>query len=154
MDSIPYFRRLFAYDDWANREVLTRLQTNSTARSLELLAHIFGAQRIWFERLTGVPQNTPVWPKFTLQQCEQQAAELPKVWNNYLDQKTTLNDSISYQNTRGESFSSRVEDILMHVIMHAAYHRGQIASVTRASGHTPAYTDFIHSIRQGHVASL
>src|SRR5215813_10764637 len=110
MDSISHFRRLFAYDDWANREVLAALQAESTARSLELLAHIFGAQRIWFERLTGLPQDTPVWPKFNLQQCSQQAVELPKQWNDYLDQRTNLDDRISYQNSRGESFSSRVED--------------------------------------------
>ena len=154
MDAIANIRRLFAYDDWANREVLTSQQASSTARSLELLAHIFGAQRIWFERLTGVPQNTPVWPKFDLQQCAQQATELPKLWNKYLDQRSTLDESISYKNTRGETFSSRIEDVLMHVVMHGAYHRGQIASDTRASGYTPAYTDFIHSVRQGHVPSL
>jgi uncharacterized damage-inducible protein DinB len=35
--------------------------------------------------------------------------------------------------------------------MHSAYHRGQIASQMRASGKTPAYTDFIHGVRQGLV---
>ena len=154
MNSIEHFRRLFSYDDWANREVLTFLQTNSTARSMELIAHIFGAQRIWFERLTGIAQNTPVWPKFDLQQCQQQTVELPKLWNEYLDQRTMLDDLISYRNTRGESFSNRVEDILMHVVMHGAYHRGQIATDMRSAGFTPAYTDFIHSVRQGHVPSL
>jgi uncharacterized damage-inducible protein DinB len=37
----------------------------------------------------------------------------------------------------------------MHVIMHSAYHRGQIAAEVRAAGLTPAYTDFIQSVRQG-----
>jgi uncharacterized damage-inducible protein DinB len=154
MDTIEHFRRLFSYDDWANREVLTSLQTNNTVRSMELFAHIFGAQRIWFERLTGISQNTPVWPKFDLRQCQQQAEGLPKLWSRYLDQRTTLADPISYKNTRGESFSSRIEDILMHVVMHGAYHRGQIATDMRSAGHTPAYTDFIHSVRQGYVPPL
>jgi uncharacterized damage-inducible protein DinB len=44
-----------------------------------------------------------------------------------------------------------VEDILTHVLLHSAYHRGQIASQTRAAGGTPAYTDFIHAVRQGFV---
>ena len=39
----------------------------------------------------------------------------------------------------------------MHVLMHSAYHRGQIAADMRAAGLTPAYTDFIHSVRQGFV---
>lgn len=42
-------------------------------------------------------------------------------------------------------------DILTHVLMHSAYHRGQIASHMRANGKTPAYTDFIHAVRQGFV---
>jgi uncharacterized damage-inducible protein DinB len=37
------------------------------------------------------------------------------------------------------------------VVMHSAYHRGQIASHMRESGQTPAYTDFIHAMRQGFV---
>jgi uncharacterized damage-inducible protein DinB len=153
MDSIEHFRRLFSYDDWANREVLAALQKSggTPVRSLELLAHIFSAEKLWLERLTKTPQSTPVGPKFSLEQCQQQAAELPKLWNTYLDQKSSLDEIISYKNSKGESFSSRVEDILMHVIMHAAYHRGQIASDTRASDQTPAYTDFIHAVRQGFV---
>jgi len=35
--------------------------------------------------------------------------------------------------------------------MHSAYHRGQIATAMRAAGYAPAYTDFIHCIRQGFV---
>ena len=42
-----------------------------------------------------------------------------------------------------------MEDILTHVLLHSAYHRGQIASQVRAGGEQPAYTDFIHAVRQG-----
>jgi uncharacterized damage-inducible protein DinB len=37
----------------------------------------------------------------------------------------------------------------MHVLLHSVYHRGQIALQMRSSGAEPAYTDFIHSVRQG-----
>ena len=47
-----------------------------------------------------------------------------------------------------ERYSSRIVDVLTHVIMHSAYHRGQIASDIRADGGEPAYTDFIHAVRQ------
>jgi len=40
---------------------------------------------------------------------------------------------------------------LTHVIMHSAYHRGQIALEMRAAGMEPAHTDFIHAVRQGLV---
>jgi uncharacterized damage-inducible protein DinB len=58
---------------------------------------------------------------------------------------------VSYKNSKGEPWSSAEEDVLMHVVMHSAYHRGQIATDMRANGFTPAYTDFIHAIRQGLV---
>ena len=62
--------------------------------------------------------------------------------------KNRFNDPIAYTNTKGERYSSRIVDVLTHVIMHSAYHRGQIASDIRADGGEPAYTDFIHAVRQ------
>ena len=83
-------------------------------------------------------------------QCEHHAQQLGNVWSNYLDQlgEAGFEKNVAYQNTKGESWSNSVDDILTHVIMHSAYHRGQIASDMRATGHTPAYTDFIHGVRQ------
>jgi uncharacterized damage-inducible protein DinB len=58
---------------------------------------------------------------------------------------------VIYKNTKGESWTNRRQDILMHVIMHSAYHRGQIATDIRGAGFAPPYTDFIHGVRQGFV---
>ena len=44
-----------------------------------------------------------------------------------------------------------MRDILAHVVLHSAYHRGQIAAAVRAGGGEPAYTDMIHAVRQGLV---
>jgi uncharacterized damage-inducible protein DinB len=52
---------------------------------------------------------------------------------------------------QGESFINAIEDILQQVITHSAYHRGQIATDLRSAGFTPAYTDFIHAVRNGLV---
>ncbi len=155
MDLTNHLRRLFAYDDWANREVLAGMRATGTApaRSLKLMAHIFAAERLWLERLEQKKQSVPVWPEFTLEQCEAQAAELPVLWKKYLGGRAEadLARAISYKNSKGESWNSRKDDILMHVILHSAYHRGQIAADMRAAGFTPAYTDFIHGVRQGFV---
>jgi uncharacterized damage-inducible protein DinB len=155
MDSVAHFRRLFAYDDWANRETLGLLQARADPpqRSLELLAHIVSAKRLWLDRILGTRQTMPVWPDFRSDQYAQQVQESASRWADYLSQKTEpeLEEKISYQNTIGESFSSRIDDIMMHVSAHGAYHRGQVAADMRAHGLTPAYTDFIHSIRQGFV---
>ena len=60
-----------------------------------------------------------------------------------------LAEAVSYKNSKGEVWSNSVQDILMHVVIHSAYHRGQIAADMRSAGHVPAYTDFIHGVRQG-----
>ena len=149
-----YLRRQFAYDEWANREVLTAIRgSGASGRSLQLMAHILSAERLWLGRLKQQPQSLPVWPEFNLEQCDAQATEVARLWREYLDLVTAgdVAQSVSYKNSKGEPWASTVMDILTHVVMHSAYHRGQIASHMRASGQTPAYTDFIHAVRQGLV---
>lgn len=155
MDLTEHLRRQFSYDAWANREVLSAMRAHGGGdpRSLQLLSHILAAERLWMERLEQQPQSTPVWPERDLAQCEAEASEMGRLWTAYLaaitDEK--LAQTISYKNSKGERWESAVRDILTHVVMHSAYHRGQIASHMRELGQTPAYTDFIHGVRQGLV---
>ena len=148
-----YLRRQFAYDEWANREVLNAIRAAGGAkeRSLELMSHILAAEMVWLERLKQQPQSVPVWPEPDLAQCEAQAAKMGGLWLAFLDLITAgdVSQSISYKNSKGEEWTSTIVDVLTHVIMHSAYHRGQIATLMRANGQTPAYTDFIHGVRQG-----
>ena len=145
--------RQFSYDAWANREVLAKIRNvgDEDARSLQLISHIIAAERLWLDRLKQLPQSVAVWPKPDLARCESEATKLEADWPNYLEQTRDLSMTISYKNSKGETFTNSVVDVLTHVIMHSAYHRGQIASHMRETGQTPAYTDFIHGIRQGFV---
>jgi uncharacterized damage-inducible protein DinB len=152
VQTVEHYRRLFSYDEWANREVLTGFGSvgNPPPRSLKLLGHILGTEYEWFSRICGSKSPLAVWPPLTVEACQQYAAELSNVWSAHLNgmDETGLARNITYQNSKGESWNNSVKDILMHVIMHSAYHRGQIASDMRAHGHSPAYTDFIHGVRQ------
>lgn len=149
-----HFRRLFAYDDWANREAVESLRMAAPSpRSLELMAHIVAAEWLWLSRLKQEKRAVVVWPELTRDQCAARVADLAPLWRDYLSALAppTPSQRIEYTNTKGESWTNAVEDILTHVVMHSAYHRGQIATDLRASGNTPAYTDFIHCIRRGFV---
>ena len=153
MNLADHLRRQFVYDHWANKEVLKALRAGDAAndRSLRLMSHILAAERLWLERLQNKPQSLPVWPEPDLAQCEVQAAELGRLWHAFLDDATAgdLSQSVSYKNSKGEPWTSTILDVLTHVVIHSAYHRGQIASLMRATGQTPVYTDFIHAVRQG-----
>ena len=156
-----YFLRMFVYDRWANRECLSAMRTagNVSADTLGRMAHILSAQKLWLERILQQPQTLPVWPTSTIDDCAALADETSSGWRNYLTKlaklatqpPASLAEIVEYRNSKGEPWSSRVEDILTHVLFHSAYHRGQIALQMRASGMTPASTDFIHAVRQEFV---
>jgi uncharacterized damage-inducible protein DinB len=154
VQALDELRRLFDYDEWANREVLAALRRSGdpSARALRWLSHILAAQRLWHARLTD--QTPPVvWPEWTLAECETEIEAVAFEWASYLETLTPerLDAPVPYRNTKGEPWTNTVRDILTHVVMHSAYHRGQIAADLRASGHEPAVTDFIHAVRQGHL---
>lgn len=155
MNLADYLRREFVYDAWANREVLAAIRGagGDDTRSVQLMTHVLATERLWYERLKQLPQSMPVWPSPDLAYCEAESATLDTLWHEYLDLVTAgdVSQTVSYRNSKGESWTSAIADILTHVVMHSAYHRGQIASHMRESGKTPAYTDFIHGIRQGLV---
>ena len=152
MELVQEFHRLFAYDAWANREVLTSIRKcpKPAPHFLDRMGHILSAERLWLERLLQQEQTVPVWPKFSIEQCELEMEGIARRWTGYIAvmNPERLEELVSYRNSKGEPWSSRVTDILMHVVMHSAYHRGQIASDMRVAGCTPAYTDFIHCVRQ------
>jgi uncharacterized damage-inducible protein DinB len=141
--------RLFAYDDWANREVLLRLRamTPPPERAVRILAHIAGTQWVWLRRLFGEPPAV-VWPEWTFDECAAQLDALREAWAAALP-RIDRTATITYTNSLGETWTSRGDDVLTHVILHGAYHRGQIAILVRDAGEVPAYTDFIHCTRAG-----
>lgn len=154
------FQRLFTYDDWANRECLRAIRAGATGTRglvaglgpvIRLMAHVLSAEKLWLERIKRVPQSMAVWPSSTIEDCEGLADEIAAAWREYLENLPSggLEETVEYRNSKGEPWSSRVEDVLTHVVMHSAYHRGQIALEMRAAGAEPAYTDFIHAARQG-----
>lgn len=155
MDQIARHERHLEYDRWANQEVVRSLRAApaAPASALKTLAHIVAAEELWLTRLQRGDQRVVVWPDLSLVECESAIGVVAAAWREFLRSRTlaTLDESVAYTNSKGERWSSRVDDVLTHVVMHSVYHRGQIASEMRRAGATPAYTDFIHAVRQGSV---
>ena len=140
-DARSRFRRLFAYDAWANREALesVRVISDPSQRALGLLAHVIGAEWLWLARLTEAAPRLAVWPRLTFGERDAELTHLPAGWTAYLDllDATRLQAPVGYMNSKGERWTSTVEDVLAHVPMHSSYHRGRIAFAVRAAGHEP-----------------
>ena len=119
------------------------------------MGHLVGAE----QSVAGTPEGRvvaelPVWPELDLDSCSLEARPRSQVpGNRYMDEPGAGGpaDGVGYRNTKGEFWTSSVADILTHVALHRPYHRGQIAAAVREAGGTPAYTDFIHAVRQRFV---
>lgn len=153
--TVEDLKKLFSYDDWANRETLRSLRgaPQASPRAIEVMSHILATEWVWMSRLRGQPQPYAVWPGWTLDDCAHRIEELRHDWTEFFasvnDQ--TLDREANYRNTKGETYCNTWRDVLMHVAMHGTYHRGQIAAEVRAAAGDPAYTDFIQAVRTAAV---
>ena len=147
--------RLLAFDAWANREALASLRALPAppADAVRVLAHLAAAQQVWWERIEGLPQSLPVWPALDLEEAAALLAAGERRWRDLAAALGPDDEGrvVAYANTRGDRFESRLGDILTHVVLHGAHHRGQIATAVRGAGGTPAVTDFIHAVRSRSV---
>ncbi len=154
--------RLFAFTEWANhlvlatcsplsQEVLHRDFGSGHHSIFETLLHMFGAERIWFERWRELKlQPFPSFENYhSIDEFagDWRAMELER--SDWLDGQTdeSIKTAISYTNLRGEHFSQPFEDLALHVVNHATHHRGQVVAFLRAVGVEPPNTDLIRYFR-------
>ena len=148
--------KLGAFNVWANETLLRRLDSSVAAGkeapqpALRIFSHLINAQAIWIARLTGTTSPVKVWQEHDLaglhlwhQQTSAHLAQLCETTD-----EAELTRHIQYTNSQGDAFDSQVSDILTHAVMHASYHRGQVATKMREGGLEPINSDFITYCRE------
>ena len=144
---------LFEYDHWANTRWLDRLRSldDVAPRTRALMAHLPATKRVWITRLRGEDSSdVPIWPSLDWAGCARLLDATYDDYQVFLDQCSDydLKAAIAYQNSKGVEYQTPVHEVLMHVITHNHYHRGQIAQATRQHGGEPVNTDYITYTRQ------
>jgi uncharacterized damage-inducible protein DinB len=146
------FHRLFQYTAWADQRTLSALQEAPAAQAeaLPLLAHLFAAEHVWLSRLRHEEPRHAVWPALDLDQCAALAAENEAGYIAFVGQlqEEQLATSVQYRNSQRQEFVTSVHDILMQVLLHGPYHRGQIAKIIGQTGGQSINTDFITFARE------
>lgn len=152
-----HLERLVRHLAWADARILRLLNDSPGARRPEVMrlySHVLGAERVWLLRTQGADAaGQPVWPSLALVEMNAMAAANAVGYTRLLAQADP-GAEVAYTNTQGAAFRTRVDDILLHVAMHGAYHRGQIAAALRAAGEEPVNTDYITFVREQAPASL
>ncbi|NBB87403.1 MAG: hypothetical protein GVY12_14440 [Bacteroidetes bacterium] len=149
--SPDYFVELFDYDSTVNRELLEALRaaSNPDERMIAVFAHLLAAKKVWMGRLSGRPADTPIWPNLDFSQCEALITENQETYSVYLQDTSDwdLMGQVRYQNSKGTEFTNCVREVLMHVLIHSGYHRGQIAQSMRQERGEPINTGYIFYLR-------
>ncbi len=146
-----YLLNLIQYDTWANKEIsdcLIKLE-EPPEKSLSLMSHIINARIIWLNRLKSLSTDISVWQLYAKSELdrvlEKSSGDLYEFLNSVPEKD--LQSEIVYTNTKGESFRSSINEILTHLIIHSAYHRGQIISDLKQIMKTLPFTDYIYFVR-------
>ena len=152
MDELRRYRHLFEYDHWANSETLASFKTMPRAveKARKAVCHIIGAQRIWMSRFASpAPPTVQPWPDITLEECSAALEDLRKLWQDLLEGLTPekLASDLTYLSLKGTENKTPIQDVLMHLVLHSAYHRGQVAAAVREAGGNPATTDYALYLR-------
>lgn len=147
------YRRMLDHMEWADLRVLGTLRARgpeAPPASLRRLAHLLAAEEVWLLRLRGEDSTrVAIWPESDLEVCAERARELHEAWRGFLSEHPEGGTRpVRYRTGAGGEYTTHPADILTHVFMHGAHHRGQILSDLRASGTEPGNVDFITYVRE------
>lgn len=148
-----------SYNTWASRKILdvilhlTEEQQHAEMPSsypslYKTVLHMLDAESIWWQRLKLL-EKLDVPSKHFSGTTKELADELllqSKRWEDWVNAASPLmlEHVFQYQTFTGEQFKQPTWQMVMHVINHSTYHRGQLINMLRQTGieKLPA-TDFI-----------
>lgn len=113
----------------------------------ETLKHLYGAERIWFERIggTGAESLPPSKPMHDLKEvlaAMHRLHDARQAWFASLPE-SEADRPVDYSTSDGRSFTSRLQDILLHVCNHGVHHRAQAAMMLRELGRPLTNLDYL-----------
>jgi len=160
-------RFLFQFNQWADRRMLdacgalsneqfTRNLGSSFSSVRDTVAHLYGAEYVWSERIHGRSPTALVsgagFPD--LAAVREKLEEMDAYYIDYVSKLTPqdLERVIHYKGFKGEEYSNPLWQSLHQLTNHASYHRGQITTMLRQLGAKAVPTDLIGYYRELAVA--
>jgi uncharacterized damage-inducible protein DinB len=147
-----HFKQLFKYDKWANQQLLDLFERQFPVnpRIYELFSHTLSAQRLWLDRILGLPQSVTIWGQERIPaEMKEDNENYNLAWLDFIEelQPEDFERMVHYNSSKGDPFDNRLADIIMHVINHATHHRGGIVTLMKEEGFVLRYLDYIAFVR-------
>jgi len=156
--SATTLKSLFGHKAWANAELFALLATLPAEHAEQLhtcmrtLNHIYVVDRLFRARLSGEPSpfeatNTKATP--SLEQLRDDVAATDAWYQHYVAKVSDaeLASVLDFTFTDGDAGRMSREEILLHVLTHGGYHRGNVGQVLKSISVAPPrdlYTKFLH----------
>lgn len=114
-------------------------------QSLTTLQHIYLVEVVWFDRVSGneEAQIAQYVAPGTIAELLAALREIHAKWLAWSMDTEDFEVTIPHRNQKGEPFQMPAWQIVLHVVNHGSYHRGQVAAMLRAAGFAPPDTDLI-----------
>jgi hypothetical protein len=134
---VPRLERMCCWNICANGLVFTALRTNAgkPTPALGAFQHVLETELTWLRRIQADGDAGPLWGEASLELCEAWSTEENRPLRMFCEHVDAayLQSTFSYRNSRGESFSDRLEEPLIHCLLHSQQHRPQRRSTPPAS---------------------
>lgn len=142
-----YLLKLYQYNAWANRRVIGCLERQAVTdeKIVSIFAHCVAANFIWYNRFMGLPKSDhKLWGGgYTIADLKKMVEEADQLWMSFIDSNNSFDRVLKYHNYVGDYYENNIQDIMIHLVNHGSYHRGQVAVLLRERGYEPINTDLI-----------
>ena len=149
---------LFDYGDWVTGRLLDTAGALTGEQFTQLvmpgfgsvhltLAHLLGADMLWFARWQGRSPATMLSPE--------DVATVPAMralWADQIDERrawfaavdeAALAATVQWTNMRGQRYALACWQVILHCANHAIHHRSEVAAMLTELGHEPPTTDLL-----------
>lgn len=154
-------RDMYNYHSWASQTILGRLkelpssvlseEVNSSFSTIaHALSHIYAVDKTWYLVLTGMGMREamqvcmPLYERI-LHSVDEYASsydELAEQYKAWIRSEKNLEQTIQLDNPFAGIRQTRLSEIVLHLVNHGTYHRGNISTMLRQLGHASTMNDY------------
>ncbi len=162
--SVSLVNELFNYNYWARdrqlqtcagltEEQFLRPLGNSFPSLRDTMTHLLAVEWLWLERWRGRSPRTLLAPEEfpTLAVLSQRWLTVEREMREYLAglSEDALERTVPYINAKGETWTYELWRMMVHLLNHQSYHRGQVTTLMRQLGVQPPQVDFLVAYDMG-----
>ncbi|SEN75588.1 Uncharacterized damage-inducible protein DinB (forms a four-helix bundle) [Terribacillus saccharophilus] len=157
-----HHNQMFNYHFWANQTLLNHIKELPTTVMQEevntsfptiaqAFGHIYAVESVWYRVLNGVQMQEaleicmPLEKETLLHSADHFAndfAQLAAKYKEWLQDQDNLDRTILLENPYAGTRETRLSEIVLHVVNHGTYHRGNVSTMLRQLGHASTMNDY------------